>query len=386
MNNKTLNIALIHKKYRPDGGAERFAAGTFAALAQHGLQLTLITRCGHISGNYRLIQCNPFFIGRLWRDWGFERAVCKTLANHHFELVQSHERIPCCDVYRAGDGVHQEWLRQRKRTMGRLRRLSIDWNPYHCYVNWADKRIFKSQQLKAIICNSKMVRDEMIEYFNPPADLLHIIYSGVDTQQFHPKLKNHRDSIRQQLNIPYNTILFIFVGSGFERKGLAAAINAMARLSGRAHLLVVGKDKHMSRYQHLCVQKGITEQVHFLGVQQDVKPYYGAADALVLPSLYDPFANVILEAMACGLPVVTSTKCGGAEFISEGQNGYVSDALDIATLIQALKKLENQAHCQALGENARETVKPYTLSAMSVQMVRLYEKLLLSERKTGRVD
>jgi UDP-glucose:(heptosyl)LPS alpha-1,3-glucosyltransferase len=222
-----------------------------------------------------------------------------------------------------------------------------------------------------------MVRDEIIKYFNPPADLLHVIYSGVDTQQFHPQLKNHRDSVRRQLNIPLNATLFIFVGSGFERKGLAAAINALAQVS--AHLLVVGKDKRMSHYQRLCAQfsrSGIAERVHFLGVQQDVKPYYGAADALLLPSLYDPFANVVLEAMACGLPIVTSTQCGGAELISEGQNGYVSDALDIDTLSRALNQLDNQAHCRALGENARKTVEPYTLSAMSERLLRLYKKLL----------
>jgi UDP-glucose:(heptosyl)LPS alpha-1,3-glucosyltransferase len=369
-----LNIAIIHKKYRPDGGAERFAARTFAALAQQGLQLTLVTRHGEISDNYRLIQCNPFFIGRLWRDWGFERVACKTLTNYYFDLVQSHERVPCCHVYRAGDGVHQEWLRQRKRTLGKFRRLLLDWSLYHRYVNWADQRMFKSPHLKAVICNSKMVRDEIMDYFNPPPELLHVIYSGVDTQGFHPNLKIHRDSVRRQLNIPLNSTLFLFVGSGFERKGLAAAIKALAQVS--AHLLVVGKDKRMSHYRRLCVQKGIAGRVHFLGVQQDVKPYYGAADALVLPSLYDPFANVVLEAMACGLPVVTSTKCGGAELISEGQNGYVSDALDIDRLSYALNQLENQAHCQTLGENARETVKPYSLSAMSDHLLRLYKKLL----------
>jgi len=371
-----LNIAIIHKKYRPDGGAERFAARTFAALAQQGLQLTLVTRRGEISDNYRLIKCNPFFIGRLWRDWGFERAVCRTLINYNFDLVQSHERVPCCHVYRAGDGVHQEWLRQRKRTLGRFRRLPLDWSPYHRYVNRADQRMFQSPSLKAVICNSKMVRDEIMDYFNPPPELLHVIYSGVDTQGFHPNLKIHRDSVRRQLNIPLNSTLFLFVGSGFERKGLAAAINAMARLKGQAHLLVVGKDKRMSRYRRLCVVQNLAARVHFLGVQQDVKPYYGAADALVLPSLYDPFANVVLEAMACGLPVVTSSKCGGAEFISHGQNGYVSDALDIGRLSHALNQLDNQAHCRALGDNARETVMPYSLSAMSERLLRLYKKLL----------
>ncbi len=371
-------LALIYKKYRPDGGAERFAARTFAALTQQGVQLTLVTRSGQASSGQELIQCNPFFLGRLWRDLGFERAVCKALAERRFDLVQSHERIPCCDIYRAGDGVHREWLRQRKRVLGKTKRLFLDLSPYHHYVNRADERMFKSPLLKAVICNSKMVRDEIMEFFSPPKELLHVIYSGVDTQLFHPGLKkDHRQSMRRQLNLPPEAAVFLFVGSGFERKGLAAAIKALAGVSAGTYLLVAGKDKRMSRYRRLCAQTGVAERVRFLGVQADVRPCYGAADALVLPSLYDPFANVVLEAMAAGLPVVTSRKCGGAEFITNGKNGYVTDALDIEALRDALDRLQNPAHCAALGRQAREFILPYTLSAMSEHLLSLYEKIFV---------
>ena len=80
-----------------------------------------------------------------------------------------------------------------------------------------------------------------------------------------------------------------------------------------------------------------------MGVQKQTLPFYQAADALLLPTLYDPFPNVILEAMSCGLPVITSTTCGGAEFITPGQNGFVTDALDVPAITEAIRALPRRA-------------------------------------------
>jgi UDP-glucose:(heptosyl)LPS alpha-1,3-glucosyltransferase len=86
---------------------------------------------------------------------------------------------------------------------------------------------------------------------------------------------------------------------------------------------VVGKDKEQGRYQQLAKTLNCEERVRFFGMQSETLPFYQMADGLLLPTLYDPFPNVILEAMACGLPVITTTGCGGAEFIVQGSNGYV---------------------------------------------------------------
>ena len=106
---------------------------------------------------------------------------------------------------------------------------------------------------------------------------------------------------------------------------------------------MVGKDKDQPRYQALAKSLNCEARVRFFGMQSETLPFYQMADGLLLPTLYDPFPNVILEAMACGLPVITTTGCGGAEFIVDGHNGYVCDALDIPALQQAVMALPARA-------------------------------------------
>lgn len=368
-----LRIALIRQRYRDDGGAERFVSRALDALQAQGAELTIIARKWQATENICAVTCNPFHLGRTWRDAAFARCVCAHVKNQQYDIVQSHERIACCDVYRAGDGVHREWLKQRARTLLPPARLAQSLNLYHRYVVKAERRLFEGPRLKAVICNSKMVRDEILRDFRIAENKLHVVYSGVDTEAFHPSLKQHRNAIRQQLEIEDDAPMFLFVGSGFLRKGLAALIAALEYTHDDAQLVIVGKDKKQRRFEKLAAKLGVAHRCHFLGAQADVKPFYGAADVLVLPTLYDPFPNVILEGMAAGLPVITSHKCGGAEFIHEGKNGYTCDALDIRRLSRHMNTVI--ANPRQMGEAARQTVEPYNLQAMSQQLVALYASL-----------
>lgn len=373
---KTPNVAFIRQRYAQDGGAEHFVSRALAALRSRDVSLTLVTREWRGGEGFEVITCNPFYLGRLWRDWSFARAVCRELGKRPFDLVQSHERIACCDIYRAGDGVHREWLKQLARVRGPLGRLGLALNPYHGYTKWAEKKLFTDARLKAVICNSKMVRDEVRKYFHLTDDKLPVIYSGVDTSLYHPGLKKHRAEIRARYAIPEDATLFLFVGSGFERKGMAALLQAMAGLPENAFLLVVGRDKHAQRFQRSARALGLSRRVVFAGTQADAAPYYGAADALVLLTLYDPFPNVALEAMASGLPVVTSLKCGAAELIENGTNGFAADALDISGQTANLRALLDPAIRRRMSAAALQTVQPLTLAAMSDKLERLYRGLM----------
>ncbi|MBI5782465.1 MAG: glycosyltransferase family 4 protein [Gammaproteobacteria bacterium] len=371
-----LKIALIRQRYARDGGAERFVARALESLKTQNVRLTLVAREWSGGDGFEVLTCRPFHIGRLWRDYAFARCVCRALAQNKFDLVQSHERIACCDIYRAGDGVHREWLKQRARTLGWTGQLGLALNPYHGYVKAAEKTMFTSPRLKAVICNSRMVRDEIKRYFHLPDDRLPVIYSGVDTAAYHPDLKKHRDAIRARHGIPSGAVLYLFVGSGFERKGMSVLLQAMAKLPEHTFLLVVGRDKHADRFQRRARALGLSRRVIFAGAREDVRPYYGAADVLTLPSLYDPFPNVALEAMASGLPLVTSLKCGVAELIENGKNGFACDALDVEGQAGFMRTLLDVEIRQRMGLAARQTVAPFTLAAMSNRLVQLYQDLL----------
>ncbi|MGH8713137.1 MAG: glycosyltransferase family 4 protein [Casimicrobiaceae bacterium] len=373
-----LRLAIIRQRYTPYGGAERFVEAALEALLERGVAISLYTR-EWPQTRLQLIEpvlCNPFHIGRLWRDWSFARAVCRAVTRKAPELVQSHERLLCCDVYRAGDGVHRAWLDERQRGGSALLRWVTEVSPYHRYVLATERRLFASPLLKAVICNSKMVRGEIRDRFGLPEERLPVVYNAVDSEAFSPDVRVHRDAVRTKLGMPDGATVFLLVGSGYARKGVATAITALSRLPGDAYLIVVGRDKSRGAYKRLARQLGVASRVALVGAQDDPKPFYGAADAFVLPTLYDPCPNAALEAMACGLPVITSTKCGAAELVTGHDAGFVCDARDIAALSAHMTTLTDGEARAGRGVRAREAVLPLTPAAMTLQLVLLYRDLL----------
>ncbi|MBC8006916.1 MAG: glycosyltransferase family 4 protein [Prolixibacteraceae bacterium] len=369
-------IALIRQKYNPAGGAERFVSRAIRALVEQGADITLITREWDRDLAQRVVKLTPWYLGSTWRDWGFSRAVCRHLQNTHYDLVQSHERLVCCDVFRAGDGVHREWLTQRARTLTPLRRLAMYANPRHAYVLHAERQMFASPRLRVVICNSRMVKEELVRHYALREDQLTVVYNGVDLGEFSPRLREPwRSTQRKALGIAQNTLTLLHVGSGFERKGVGTILRAMARVSANCHLIIVGGDKLERRYKSLASELGILSRVHFAGVQ-DPKPFYAAADAFVMASLYEPFANASMEALAMGLPVVTSTKSGAAEILEHNKTGYVCDALDIDGFSSAIDALANHERRLAMGSAARTLAESFTVDAMTRQLLDLYQRLL----------
>jgi len=368
-------VALVRSRYDPAGGAERFVQNAIAALKAEGVSLTIVTRHwpGH-DGSALIL--DPFHIGSLWRDASFASAACRELARRRFDLVQSHERIACCDVYRAGDGVHAEWLAQRARVQSPLGALLTRCNPRHRYLLAAERSLFTSPRLRAVICNSEMVRREIASRFGTEAARLELIRNAVDSAYYHPGLRGEmRAGVREQLSIPRDANVVLHVGSGFERKGVAGLLKALARAPSKPWGIVAGRDKRSARYMALARSLGIDSRVRFVGTVSDVRPYHAAADSFALATLYDPFPNAAIEAMASGLPVVTTTRCGAAEMLVEGESGFVRDALDVEGIASALGELD-PATAARMGANARDAVARLTPQSMAQQYLALYRRLL----------
>jgi UDP-glucose:(heptosyl)LPS alpha-1,3-glucosyltransferase len=379
-----LRIALIRQRYNPFGGAERFIERALAALVHEGAEVTLITRNWQGAPQEGFTQkiCNPsysrIFGGRAARDRAFAACAQRAMHEGHFAITQSHERIPGCMIFRAGDGVHAAWLAHRARGkspwLGFLDRCS----PFHRFILRQEKAMLTSPALKAVICNSVLVREEMQHYYALPEDKLVVIENGVDLDSFHPRLAElWREKQRQLLGIDLKTPVFLFVGSGFERKGIAQLLPALAAMQNRqAQLVVVGADRHLAGYQRQAKKLGLAARVHFVGPQQDVRPYYGMADAFVLPTRYDPMPNAALEAMACGLPIITSTTCGMAARVEAGKNGFVCDALDVEKLTLHLDQLATPGTAQGMRASARAAVLDLDLESMAGKLIGLYRRLL----------
>jgi UDP-glucose:(heptosyl)LPS alpha-1,3-glucosyltransferase len=373
-----MRLAIVRQRYNPFGGAERFVARALPALERAGAEVTLITRSAVGWDARRALEDDPFHIGRVWRDWSFARAARAAWRRGSFELVQSHERIAGCDVYRAGDGVHRRWLELRRQDGGALERLAIALNPYHRYVCRAEKEMFEHPRLRAVVCNSRMVGEEIRRAFRISPEKLHVVYSGVDLAHFTPALRAElRDKARAELGCRPRDVLFLFVGSGFARKGLDSAIDALAMTKRPSYrLAVIGTDRRAARYADRARSAGVAEHVRFLGGRQDVRPYYAAADCFVLPSRYDPFPNTALEALAMGLPILVSSRCGAAEVVERGVNGWVCEANDAARLASTMREAGDAIEHADMTAAARASAERFGIDAMGANLAALYRQLM----------
>ena len=371
-----MKLAIIRQKYSAFGGAERFIERLLPGLAQHHIDVSLIARkwAGEANSPMHWVPCDPFYMGSAWRDKAFARAACEKVAEGGYDLVQSHERLACCDIFRAGDGVHAAWLEARQNYLGE----SMAWlrlNPFHANSLAAERRMFASPCLKKVICISNMVREDVQRLYQVPDQKLVTIYNGVDTVVFCLQSAETRHQMRESLKIPENALTYVFVGSGFKRKGLETAIRALPE---NAHLIVVGKDKETARFQKIASEIGANNaqstHVHFVGPQKDVRPYYAAADAFVFPTIYEPFGSVVLEALACGLPVITTDRCGGGETLTEGVDGFVLPTGDIPAFAACMRQntVLDWGNRRAA---ARATAERYPISRTVDAMLALYQEL-----------
>lgn len=249
-----MKLALVRQKYTPYGGAERFVVRALASLVARGVDVEIIARqwtAGPAPGR----RIDPFYLGRTWRDWSFACAVQKIIAAGDYDLVQSHERIPGCHIYRAGDGMHATWLELR----GNPAPISL----WHRYTLEAERVLFGHPNLRAVICNSRMVRDDIARRFGVAAEKLHVIYNGVDLEYFHPRLQDtHRQALREKLGADDTASVVLFVGSGYARKGLPTLLAAFARLQNvRTELWVVGRDKDETAMRSQAAKLGIAARV-----------------------------------------------------------------------------------------------------------------------------
>ena len=372
-----VRVALVRQRYNPYGGAERFIERALPALESAGAELTLIARSADGWGARRFVAANPFHIGNTWRDASFAGAARAAWEAGGFDLVQSHERIAGCDIYRAGDGVHAEWLEIRRASAATIERFGIALNPYHRYVCAAERRMFAHPRLRAVVCNSAMVRGEIERRFRVAPEKLHVIHNGVDLEHFHPDRRTAlRAAARAELGLAGDAFLFLFVGSGFWRKGLDAAIGALAGCGdGNLHLTVAGLDRDAARYAALAAATGLGGRVRLLGGRDDVRPLYAAADCFLLPTRYDPFPNTALEALAMGLPAIVGRRSGAAEILQPGRNGWVCDPGDVPGLARLLREAASASRDNRLLGAARAAAEGYGMDDMARKLTDLYSAL-----------
>lgn len=372
-----IRLAVVRQRYHAFASGERFVARALSALKAKGtLDITLIARRWDDDAGWRTRRIDPFSLTPVGRDRSFAHAAAAVF--HEYDLVQSHDRIPGATIFRAGEGVHASLLEQSRRVHGARGTLSRRLSGYDSYLLEAEAQMFAHAALKCVMCNSRIVADDIVRRFGVGESRIALIHNGVDPALYNPGLVRHRAGWRQQQGIPAEAPLLAFVGTGFLRRGVRTALAAIVPFP-EIHLAIVGSDRHVERYARHAERLRVAERVRFLGVLPNVRPLYGAADAFILPSLYDAFPHACAEAFASGLPVFTSPNCGAAEWVRQGENGWVLDALDVEGYRAALGDwLQRRAEWPAMREAAHKAAAPYTLDRMIGELTALYQRLCAS--------
>jgi UDP-glucose:(heptosyl)LPS alpha-1,3-glucosyltransferase len=193
-----------------------------------------------------------------------------------------------------------------------------------------EKSAFENPCLKKLFTNSNMVKQQILNRFSLDPMKIQVVHNGVEWQEMEadftvwPEKKS--EALRDFL-LPPDKFHLLFIGNGYLRKGLLQLLEGLAYLNNPdIHLSVIGKESHLEIYQMAAYKLGLIKKVHFFGPRMDIRPFYQYADALAIPSFYDPFANVTVEALAMGLFVISSKFNGGSEILTP-QSGVIIDEL-----------------------------------------------------------
>lgn len=366
-----MKLALICRPFTFHGGIETATAGLVTALVKSGAHdLHLLTTAAQfpvpgITVHRLAALSQPSAL----RQLSFALAARRAARAGAYDLVQSHERCLEQDIYRAGEGSHRAYL----HAMGRD---GLQVNPQHRLLLYLERRIFTLRSARHIVAISARGKAEIESLYGTPGERVTVVYNGVDLERFHPDNRRRwRQEVRRALGISDQAWLIAFVGSGFERKGLGPLLDSVASLDDpRVHLLVAGKGR-TEAYRETAARRGLTGAVTWIAPRPDVERIYAAADVVALPARYEPFGNVHLEALASGVPVLTSATAGGSEAVEHGVCGAVVTSLAPEEIARGLREIRD-GDAGRLSLAARAAAEPFTYAALVVGLEKIYRALV----------
>ncbi|MCA9000680.1 MAG: glycosyltransferase family 4 protein [Planctomycetes bacterium] len=331
-----MRLALVHMRHAHSGGTERYLNLLSAHLVEAGHEVTIVCRSheapSHESLRFEVLR--PFSLTGAGRMWNFAKAVEAHVARSNYDLVFGLGKTWTHDVIRMGGGCHATYLElAHDATLTPLERLVNKGARKHRLALEIERRALapdprrKTGGRPVIITNSELVQRDVMERYGIDASGIHVVYNGTDTERFHPRLGETAGAqLRASLGWNGEHQVLLFLGTGYGRKGLDLVLQAAAQLAPKndaLRVMIVGYDSNAAAFQSRAAELGIADRCQFLGGRRDAEVCFAAADVYALPTHYDPFANSTIEALASGLPTITTQTNGGSELIQEGVSGSV---------------------------------------------------------------
>jgi len=247
------------------------------------------------------------------------------------------------------------------------------------WVNgWIEGSPYRREGCSKIIAISEMVKRDMIRWYRIPEDRVTVVYNGIDLDRFHPRNRQYREEIRRRHGIG-EAFVPLFVSNNFRMKGLGPLMKALSGLKEKSpvplKLMVLGRDRQQ-RYRRLADRIGISGEVLFVGSTDEPEKYYGAADLLVHPSFYDACSLTVLEALASGLPVITSSSNGASGILHQGKEGFViSDPRDEKDLEEKMSVFLDPKRREEASRAARTLAEEHSTERNWREMRAVFDKI-----------
>jgi UDP-glucose:(heptosyl)LPS alpha-1,3-glucosyltransferase len=316
---------------RRKGGAERYLVDLCTRMASEDFEVHVYAEHWEEENrriHFHQVRTIPF--PKSLRLLSFAVLATQAIGKDNYDVTLGVGNTLRADVLQPHGGVHWAWFWRSLRAYDHpflwvIKFLGRVLSPKQWIQGYIENAPYKKNDFYRIVAISDMVKQDVMHWYGIPEDRIAVVYNGVDTERFHPRNRQHREEIRRRHAIG-NEFVILFVSNNFRMKGLVYLIKALAEIkkfdSTSCKCLVLGRDR-IAPYVRLAEKLGISQEVIFAGSTDEPEKYYGAADLLVHPTFYDACSLTVLEALASGLPVITTVLNGAAGTITDGQGGFV---------------------------------------------------------------
>jgi len=383
-----LRIALIVDRFDPKrGGAESYTGFLAKVLARRGHQVHVFARTwAEVDERIQFHHLPLISYPRWGKTISLAISARRVLRSRDFDVVQGSGRVPFVDVYRSGGGVEPasviQDIRSRERGLDRMATALRKTLTLKVVINiLMERAAYGPSDHPKVVANSQKVEKDILRFYKRmDPSKIRVIHNGVDIERFRPRNRGCLgQEVRRAIGLAKDTVTILFMAHNFRLKGLHCLMRSLRNLgedTGKWVLLVAGRGKK-APFERLAKKCGIGDRTHFLDQVGNPEAILAACDMLVHPTFYDPFSNVSLEAMASGVPVITTSHNGAAEIIQCGVSGYViPDPWSVDLLGQRIVALMSSQERERMGYEARRIAEKFSWDRHLFEMETLYEQIL----------
>lgn len=360
-------VVLLKSRSSQQGGLEKMASRIAQAFLDKGANVTILTTGdAPAQSNIPVIATKTVPWPAFLRMEQFDYFVRRWIKQHGADLIFGMDRNRIQTHIRAGNGVHAAYLKSRFLTDGLFKACICHFNPLHRKILELEQEAFENPGLQKLFTNSAMVRHQILEHYRVDPAKIEVIHNGVEWHEMEKDFAmwpEKREEGLKKFFLNPNEFHLLFIGNGYSRKGLDKLLFALAQMPQEPiHLSVIGKDNRIDLYRAKAAQLGLQNKVSFFGPSGEIRLFYQLADCLIIPSFYDPFANVTIEALAMGLFVLSSKHNGGHEILTQANGAVIEDLLNPDALVSSLQTALKHRKTKESSSLIRESVKRYDFS------------------------